>query len=167
LRESEPGPSRDEPQSIRRALPEDVDAVVQITNAAYARYVPLIGRPPQPMTADHPRMIREDEVWLLEQGGEPMGVLELVVEPDCLLIYSVAIRPERQKRGHGRRLLDWAEREARRMGLRRVRLYTNTLMVENIALYRRLGYRETGREPYLGSTILHMSKEIEAIDVEA
>jgi hypothetical protein len=40
-------------------------------------------------------------------------------------------------------------------------------MVENIALYRRLGYRETGREPYLGSTILHMSKEVEAIDAEA
>jgi hypothetical protein len=53
------------------------------------------------------------------------------------------------------------------MGLRRVRLYTNTLMVENIALYRRLGYRETGQEPFLGSTILHMSKEIAATDAEA
>jgi ribosomal protein S18 acetylase RimI-like enzyme len=167
LRESEPGPSSDEPSSIRRALPEDVNTVVQITNAAYARYVALLGRPPQPMTTDHPRMIREDEVWLLGQGGELIGVLELVVEPDCLLIYSVAIRPDRQKRGHGRRLLDWAEQEARRMALRRVRLYTNTLMVENIALYRRLGYRETGQEPYLGSTILHMSKEIEANDAEA
>jgi ribosomal protein S18 acetylase RimI-like enzyme len=156
----------DEPSSLRRAQPEDGDAVAEITDAAYTKYLPLLGRPPQPMTADHRTMIQNDEVWLLEQGGEPIGVLELIGEPDCLLIYSVAILPEHQRRGHGRRLLDWAEREARRKGMRRVRLYTNTLMTENIALYRRLGYQEAGREPYLGSTILHMSKEIETIDAD-
>lgn len=33
-------------------------------------------------------------------------------------------------------------------------------MQSNIALYLRLGYRETRREPYLGSTLVHMDKEL-------
>ena len=157
----QPRPDKPEGLAIRRALHNDADTVAEITDSAYAKYIPLLGRPPQPMTADHRKMILEDEVWLLLQGGEAVGVLELVLEPDCVLIYSVAIRPGHQKQGMGRHLLDWAERETKRAGRGRIRLYTNTLMEKNIALYQRLGYRETAREPYLGSTIVHMSKGIE------
>ncbi|MCJ7706787.1 MAG: GNAT family N-acetyltransferase [Anaerolineales bacterium] len=146
--------------AIRKAVAQDAEAVAEITDAAYAKYVPLLGRRPQPMTADHRKMILEDEVWLLLCADDPVGVLVLVNEPNCALIYNVAIRPELQKQGLGRRLLDWAEEETRRGGRRRIRLYTNALMHANIALYERLGYRETEREPYLGSTRVHMSKRI-------
>lgn len=147
-----------EPLLIRRASLEDVEAVAEITDLAYGKYVPLLGRRPQPMNADHRKMILENEVWLLLWDKEPVGVLVLVNELGCVLIYSVAIRPERQKQGLGRRLLDWAEREAKRGGRRHIRLYTNALMEANLALYERLGYHETGREPYMGSTRVHMSK---------
>jgi len=113
------------------------------------------------MTADHARMIADDLVWLLRRDGDPVGVLELVREPECLLIYSVAIRPGFQAQGLGRCLLDWAERQAADGGYRRLRLYTNALMTSNIALYRGLGYEETAREPYLGSTLVHMSKPLD------
>ena len=146
---------------IRRASPQDAEVVGEITDVAYAKYVPLLGRKPQPMTADYRKMILENEVWLLLRGGDPMGVLVLINEPSCVLIYSVAIRPELQKQGLGRRLLNWAEREAQRGGRRRIRLYTNALMGANIALYERLGYRETERESYMGTTLVHMSKWME------
>jgi ribosomal protein S18 acetylase RimI-like enzyme len=77
-----------------------------------------------------------------------------------MLIYSVAICPGFQGQGLGRCLLDWAERQAVQAGYSRLRLYTNALMTSNIALYRGLGYEETGREPYLGSTLVHMTKPI-------
>jgi GNAT superfamily N-acetyltransferase len=147
--------------AIRKAVAQDAEAVAQITDEAYAKYVPLLGRRPQPMTADHRKMILENEVWLLLCADAAAGVLVLVNEPNCVLIYNVAIRPELQKQGLGRRLLDWAEQEARRSGCRRIRLYTNALMRANIALYEQLGYRETEREPYMGSTRVHMSKWIE------
>ena len=143
---------------IRRARQEDAEAVAEITDSAYGSFIPLLGRKPQPMTADHRKMIGENDVWLLFSEDYPVGVLVLVDEPDSLLIYSVAIRPELQKRGLGRRLLGWAELEARRVGRPRIRLYTNALMAGNIELYRALGYLETDREPYMGSTLVHMSK---------
>jgi len=147
--------------AIRRALQEDAEAVAEITDLAYSKYVPLLGRKPQPMTADHRKMILENDVWLLLCEDDPVGVLVLVNEPGCVLIYSVAIRPEFQQQGLGRRLLDWAEQEAQKGGRRCIRLYTNALMTANIALYRHLGYLETEREPFMGSTRVHMSKSIE------
>lgn len=145
---------------IRRARPDEGPVVAQLTNRAYAHYIPLLERKPQPMTADYGRMIAEDIVWLLLYDGEPAGVLVLVTEPGCLLIYNVAVDPPFQGRGLGRRLLDWAEAEARRAGCARLRLYTNEHMLSNIRLYLRRGYRETGREPYLGSDLVHMEKAI-------
>ena len=127
---------------IRKAVEEDAATLKGITDAAYARYVPQLGRKPQPMTADHRKLIVENDAWLILCDDQPAGLLELVREPDCMLIYSVAIRPEYQSQGLGRRLLDWAEQETWRLGLRRIRLYTNAVMESNIALYLRLGYQE-------------------------
>jgi ribosomal protein S18 acetylase RimI-like enzyme len=146
--------------TIRRATPVDAPVVREITDLAYARYVPLLGRKPQPMTADHQAMIAEHEVWLLVDEEAPLGVLELISEPGCTLIYSVAVRPEQHKRGLGRMLLDWAERQTTAAGRDRIRLYTNALMEDNLRLYARLGYTETRREPYLGSTLVHMAKHV-------
>jgi GNAT superfamily N-acetyltransferase len=156
----EPAPLLPTHLTIRRATMADAPVVREITDLAYAGYVPLLGREPQPMTADHQAMIAEHQVWLLADDGAPLGVLELISEPDCTLIYSVAVRPEHHKRGLGRMLLDWAERQTARAGHDRIRLYTNALMEDNLRLYARLGYTETRREPYLGSTLVHMAKRV-------
>jgi len=106
-------------------------------------------------------MIAQHPVWLLWQGKEARNVLALRLEPDYLHIFSVAVHPQDQKYGFGCRLLNWAELEAQRYVRQEIHLLTNALMVENIALYLRLGYIEIGREPYLGSTVVYMAKKLE------
>src|SRR6476620_1277191 len=145
---------------IRQATLDDVAAIIALTDAAYRKYIPQIGGKPQPMTADYEVMVKEHPIWLVEIGQHLAGVLVLQPEPDTLLIYSVAINPDDQKRGFGRVLLGWAEQQAQLAGYRSLRLYTNALMNENIALYTRLGYHETRRESYLGGEIVHMRKQL-------
>jgi ribosomal protein S18 acetylase RimI-like enzyme len=147
--------------TIRRASAADAEIIQSITDAAYAKYVPLLGRKPQPMTVDYRQVLAEHPIWLLAVDDRPAGVLVLMHEPDALLIYSVAIDPAFQKGGLGRKLLAWAEQEAQQAGYAHIRLFTNALMQANIALYARLGYVETGREPYNGLTIVHMRKPIQ------
>jgi ribosomal protein S18 acetylase RimI-like enzyme len=153
--------STPQPILIRRATPADAGRIAALTDAANAKYVPLMGRKPQPMTADYHQMVAAHPAWLLCVDEQPAGVLVLMREPETMLIYSVAIHPDYQKRGLGYRLLAWAEREARQAGYASIRLYTNALMTENIALYRRLGYQETGREPFNGLTLVHFAKGLE------
>jgi len=148
------------PYLIRRASPDDVETIAAITKAAYEKYIPILGRKPQPMTADYRQMIADHSVWLLEIEEKPAGLLVLMFLPDHVLIYSVAIHPSFQKQGLGKVLLAWSEDQARHAGLHLLRLYTNKRMVDNIALYTSLGYKETGREAYLGSILVHMAKRL-------
>ena len=62
--------------------------------------------------------------------------------------------------GVGRALLSYAETHARRHGLDTLRLYTNAAMAENLALYRRLGYREDDRRGEHGFERVFLSKRL-------
>jgi ribosomal protein S18 acetylase RimI-like enzyme len=145
---------------IRKASLEDAEAISALTDAAYAKYIPLIGRKPQPMTADYSKMVVENSIWLLSAENQLVGVLVLIHEPENILIYSVAIKPEYQKQGLGRRLLAWAEQQAIQDGYKSIRLYTNERFEDNILLYHHLGYQETSKEPFLNSTLVHMAKKL-------
>jgi hypothetical protein len=51
--------------SLAKAGPADVESIVQITRAAYEKYVARLGRQPRPMTADYAALVLEQPVWLL------------------------------------------------------------------------------------------------------
>ena len=152
---------QDDPSlTLRKAVLADAEVIAALTDAAYSRYIARMGRKPRPMTDDYRAIVAEQPVWLLCFDAHPIGVLVLMAEPEAMLIYSVAVHPDHQKRGLGRRLLALAEEQALAAGYQTIRLYTNEHMVENIALYQRLGYQETGREPVADTNIVHMAKAL-------
>jgi molybdopterin-guanine dinucleotide biosynthesis protein A len=78
-------------------------------------------------------------------------------------LWSIAVAPERQGAGLGRRLLAFTEREALRSGVGEIRLYTNEKMTENIAFYERHGYRITKRDVREDRVLVYMSKKVPGI----
>ena len=130
--------------------------------AAYARYVERIGREPAPMTADYSGLIRSGVVYVLRLPAQQdiQGVLVLRPSAEELWIDNVAVHPQHQHRGYGRRLLQFAEQQARAADVRELRLYTHELMVENIKLYTRLGYAEFDRREDEGFRRVFMSKRV-------
>jgi N-acetylglutamate synthase-like GNAT family acetyltransferase len=157
----DPGAVSDAHPRLRRAADADAGPIRDLVNAAYGRYVALIGRKPMTMLTDYLVAVREHDVWVLEAAGTIVGVLELIPRADHLWLENVAIAPASQGRGFGRRLLDHAEREARRQDLPEVRLLTNERWSDDIAWYTRAGYRETHREPHLGTDLVHFAKRLE------
>ena len=102
---------------IRRARQDDAPAIRELTRSAYAKWVPLIGREPTPMTADYDRAVREHMIDLLFVDGELTALIETVSRADHLLIANVAVSPAFQGRGYGGLLLDHAEHLAALLGL--------------------------------------------------
>jgi GNAT superfamily N-acetyltransferase len=145
---------------IRKALATEADAVRAVVMAAYARYVAVIGTAPGPMLDDYAARIAADQVWVLEDGGEIAGVLVLEHGPECFLLDNIAIRPDRQGLGFGRLLLDFSEAEAVRRGWDAIKLYTNALMAENIAIYAARGYIERERRTEKGFDRVYMEKRL-------
>lgn len=130
---------------IRRAGPDDVDALRAIATAAYQKYVPRIGQNPAPMTADYAQAVRDQQAWAAIQNGSIAGFAIFIPRPGYLLLDNVAVLPAAQGHGIGARLLALAEDHARSLGLSEIRLYTNEAMTENLAYYPRHGYTETHR----------------------
>jgi ribosomal protein S18 acetylase RimI-like enzyme len=147
---------------IRLANPDDRHVVEEIVTAAYVHYVERIGKPPGPMLDDYVALIAAGAVSVLTEGsGTVAAVVILLPKSDHLLLDNVAVRPSRQGRGFGRRLIDFAEEEARRLGFAELRLYTHVTMTENIALYTRLGFVETGRGQEAGYDRVFMTKRLD------
>jgi hypothetical protein len=55
--------------SVRRAVAADAEAVLALTRIAYAKWVPLIGREPKPMTVDYERAVAEHMIDFGRRGG--------------------------------------------------------------------------------------------------
>ncbi|AZO23676.1 MAG: GNAT family N-acetyltransferase [Mesorhizobium sp.] len=147
----------------RQANDADLAAIVALTTAAYAPYTALLGAPPIPVTEDYAPRIERGEIWLLESGGELAGLIVLERHPDHAMIFSVAVAPAFQGKKLGIALLDVADGQARQWHVPEVRLYTNSRMERNIALYTAYGYRETGRRPNPyrpGWTVVDMAKPV-------
>ena len=153
------------PITPRRAVAADEGAVVALTAASYAPYTALFGASPLPVTEHYAPRIADGQVWLAEDGGELAGLIVLEQHPDHAMVYSLAVAPGRKGGGIGTALLAFAEMQARGWGVPEMRLYTNSRMERNIALYGRVGYRETGRNPHPlrpAFTIVNMVKPLPA-----
>jgi hypothetical protein len=78
---------------LRRGVPTDAEAVREVTRAAYAKWVPTIGREPKPMNADYDAALREHLVDLLHLDGHLAALIETIPQADHLLIENVAVLP--------------------------------------------------------------------------
>lgn len=131
----------------------------RIVADAYGRYVAMNGLVPGPMRDDYAARQREGVLWVLDDGAV-RGLLVLIPGADHLLLDNVAVDPAAQGQGYGRLLMDFAESHARRAGLPVVRLYTQEIMAENIAIYAARGYVETHRATELGLRRVYMEKRV-------
>ena len=145
---------------LRQALASDAPAIRELTRSAYAKWVPLIGREPKPMTADYAAAVGKHRFDLLYVEGTLAALIETIREADHLLVENVAVSPSFQGRGLGRKLMAHAETLAAASGYGEIRLYTNQRFAENIELYRKLGYRLDREEVLSIGTVVHMSKRL-------
>lgn len=145
----------------RRAGENDVEIVRSLTHAAYAKWVPVIGRRPKPMNTDYEHAVRVHVIELAYLDGELAGVIEIVPANDHLLLENLAVAPAHQRQGLGHRLMARVEAMARARGLPQVRLYTNKAFTSNLDFYQKLGYALEREEPIKGGGFLvHFSKTV-------
>ncbi len=140
---------------IRRADPVDAALVRRMTLAAYAKWVSVIGMKPLPMLVDYDKAVVAHRIDLLIET-EPVALIETVARERDLMIENLCVDPAHQGRGFATHLLAHADDLARNAGT--VRLYTNRLMAENIALYRRRGFLVEREAVVNGRFVVHMVK---------
>lgn len=153
-----PSGSTTAPLGLRRAVAEDLPAIRAVIDAAYARYLTRMDKPPAPMFRDYGPSVEAGTTWVT--GSPITAVLTLYPRDDHLYVENIAVAPSAQGRGLGRALMEFAEQEAARRGLSRMALVTHEAMTENQAIYARLGYVEIERRSEDGYRRIYLEKPL-------
>jgi N-acetylglutamate synthase-like GNAT family acetyltransferase len=148
------------PLAFRPARPDDAAAIRALVRAAYAKWVPVLGREPRPMQADYEAAVREHAFDIAERDGQMVALIETMLHTDHCWIENIAVAPAVQGQGLGTLLLERTEAKARAANREELRLLTNGRMDINIALYRRLGFTLDKKEPFGDGTVVYMSKRL-------
>ncbi|KAF5548850.1 acetyltransferase GNAT family [Fusarium mexicanum] len=145
-----------------RAQASDIPSIQSLVNAAYEKYIPRIGKPPAPMTADYVSLLTTHDIFILQATQFPVGALVLHHDPDsdAIKIENLVVDPSAQGRGYGKVLMRYAEDFARSRGCNALELYTNVKMFENLGLYLKMGFAETGRREEDGFERVYFRKEL-------
>jgi len=130
---------------LRAARPSDAANLAAIMRAAYAPFSERIPDLPDVASglADD---IRQHDVWLALLAALPRGGVVISHAGERAHLVNLAVHPKAAGRGLGRALIDLAVARARDKGARQLDLATHVMMPENVALYRHLGWQETGRQ---------------------
>jgi len=88
------------------------------------------------------------EVWVI--GTPPVACVVLTEVDGRLHVGKLAVEPSKQGRGHARRLVALAADRARALGLTALELQVRVELVENHAVFRRLGFLQVAATAHAG-----------------
>ncbi len=126
--------------------PADAGEVLTVQRAAFVSEALIYGDPDMPplvQTLEELQAeLRDANGWVARIDGRLVGAIRTRESDGLLLIGRIAIAPDMQGRGIGRRLLAAAEENS---GASEAELFTGSLSEANIRLYERCGYTESSR----------------------
>jgi DNA-binding MarR family transcriptional regulator/GNAT superfamily N-acetyltransferase len=154
--------ARSQPFVLRAHRPGDIGWVVSRHGALYAqeygwdlRFEALVARIAASFV-EHFDPARE-ACWIAERDGCNLGSVFLVqardeatqaAEPGTAQLRMLLVEPSARGLGLGVALAGECERFARQAGYRRIRLWTNSVLLAARGIYQRAGYRLLASEPH-------------------
>jgi predicted N-acetyltransferase YhbS len=136
---------------FRSATAEDAESIADLINAAFRVERFFIDR--DRTDADKIRALLKSGVFLVAQDAGAMTACVYVeLRGERAYFGLLAVDPSRQKRGVGKDMVAAVEDYGRAAGCRFMDMRIVDLRAELPPFYRRLGYVETGTEPFKADT---------------
>ena len=163
--------SRSAPFSLQPATTDDAAALAALHTAVAAHLTKLHGQGPWSAATSEKSVLfamRNSQVYVARMGTELVGTLRLATKKPwaidtsyfsaCrkpLYLLAMAVTPDRQRQGIGRRCLKAAEQIAKARPADALRLDAYDAKAGAGGFYARCGWKETGRVTYRGAPLIY------------
>lgn len=154
------------PSPLRLATAPDASAIAALINAAFEveRFFVEGSRTSVDEILEY---MRKGTFLVAEGGGRMTGCVYFETQGERGYFGLLAVEPKEKGKGLGPTLVAEVEEKLRRAGCQAVDIRVVDLRTELIPFYRRLGYEETGTEPFPTPTkrpchFIRMSKTLTA-----
>ncbi len=110
--------------------------------------------------------VQDESLFLASEGGELIGCVFATSQNDSLYVGKLAVHPDHQRRGIGRRLMEGVEQHALEKGMSNLALKVRIELIENHSVFESLGFFVTGEHSHAGydrPTFYSMRKEITSL----
>ena len=146
---------------FKKASMKDLEMIKSCVILAFSPYIPMIGKEPGPMKEDYERAIQCDEIWLSYDDDFMEGFIYLIRAKEHLIFEVLAVNPECQGRGLGKKLVAFGEEKALEYGYHNIEVLTNEAFAVPQLLYTRCGYFEYKRGIENGYQRIYYRKTLE------
>jgi ribosomal protein S18 acetylase RimI-like enzyme len=153
--------------TVRFATPEDAEAISGILRVAFSQfkndYTPEAFEVVTPPATEIAMRFAAGPQWVAVVDDNPVGTVSVFPEPDHLYIRSMAVLPEAQGLGVGKKLLYAVEAYAVEVGFERLFLHTTYFSKSALRLYEKFGFQKTNdttAEEWYGTPGLGMEKKL-------
>ncbi len=129
---------------LRKASPDDSEFAYCAKRAAFREYVEKVwGWDEAEQRQLHEERFGAQDFRVINVAGADVGIMAVVVAPDCVRVNQLFLLPEHQGKGVGRECMLLIMEEACRLGLP-VRLRVLKVNPRALAFFHRLGFMRTG-----------------------
>ena len=130
--------------TLRKATPSDSEFAYVTKRAAFREYVEKVwGWDEDEQQKLHKQRFKAQDFRIINLAGTDIGIMAVVIEPDCLRLNQLFLFPEHQGKGIGRECILMIMEEAKRLGLP-VRLRVLKVNPRALAFFQKLGFTHTG-----------------------
>ena len=134
--------------NIRVAIPADIPQIVALVNLVFGRAEAFLVCGDRTNAPDIAARLQTGMFLLAEEAGTIVGCVYLEFRGERAYFGLLSVDPARQGQGIARTLVDEVERRARDAGSRIMDILTVNVRTELIPMYLRMGYAESGTEPF-------------------
>jgi GNAT superfamily N-acetyltransferase len=129
---------------LRKATADDSEFAFSAKRAAFRDYVDKVwGWDEDEQPRLHEQRFGAQDFRVINVAGTDVGIMAVVVRPDCVKLNQLFLLPAHQGRGIGRKCMQLIMEEACQLGLP-VRLRVLKVNPRAFAFFRRLGFLRTG-----------------------
>lgn len=159
------------PLLLRPVQKEDVPSILELIDGVYAEYgCKLDAENEERHLLDPGAYFRAEggEFWVVEDDGLIRATAAVELHTGASELKSLYVHSSLRKQGWGRKLTNLAIEHARRRGVPRMFLWSDTRFADAHRLYRSLGFRECGyRELNDSNNSKEYGFEMSLVDSEA